>query len=179
MQKEWGKPVKKQYLEIGQIVTTHGIAGEVRVKPWCDSPELLCEFDCLYFDGGEKETRVERARVHKNVVVMKLKGVDTMDDALKLRNKVLFADRDEFELEEGTYFIQDLLGLEVIDADSGKRYGRIVDVTQTGANDVYHVKGENGKELLVPAIADVVLETDVEGGRMVIRPLKGLFDDEN
>lgn len=171
--------MKKQFLEIGQIVTTHGIAGEVRVKPWCDSPDLLCEFDRLFFDGGKQEILIERARVHKNVVVMKLEGVDTMDDAAKLRNKILFAARDDFELDEGTYFIQDLLGLEVFDADTGTRYGEISDVTQTGANDVYHIRGENGKEVLIPAIADVVLETDVENGRMVIRPLKGLFDDED
>ena len=102
-----------------------------------------------------------------------------MDDAQKLRNRILFAAREDFELEEGTYFIQDLLGLEVLDADSGKRYGIISDVTQTGANDVYHIKGEDGKEVLIPAIADVVLETDVDGGVMRIRPLKGLFDDED
>lgn len=171
--------MKKQYLEIGQIVTTHGIAGEVRVKPWCDSPELLCAFDRLFFDGGRQAVWIERARVHKNVVVLKLQGTDTMDDAQKLRNKILFAAREDFELDEDTYFIQDLLGLEVLDADSGKRYGVISDVTQTGANDVYHIKGEDGKEVLIPAIADVVLETDVDGGVMRIRPLKGLFDDEN
>ena len=171
--------MRKEYLEIGQIVTTHGIAGEVRVKPWCDSSELLCEFEVLYFDGGKTEVIVERARVHKHVVVMKLEGVNTMDDAIKLRNKVLFAARDDFELDEDTYFIQDLLGLKVYDADTDVCYGVISDVTQTGANDVYHIKDESGKEVLIPAIADVVLETDVDSGRMVIRPLKGLFDDEN
>ena len=171
--------MRKQYLEIGQIVTTHGIAGEVRVKPWCDAPELLCAFDRLFFDGGRQAVFIERARVHKNVVVLKLQGVNTMDDAQKLRNRILFAAREDFELEEGTYFIQDLLGLEVLDADSGKRYGIISDVTPTGANDVYHIKGEDGKEVLIPAIADVVLETDVDGGVMRIRPLKGLFDDED
>ncbi len=102
-----------------------------------------------------------------------------LDDAAKLRNKILFAARDDFELGEDTYFVQDLLGLEVFDADTGTRYGEISDVTQTGANDVYHIRGENGKEVLIPAIADVVLKTDVENGRMVIRPLKGLFDDED
>ncbi len=171
--------MRKQYLEIGQIVTTHGIVGEVRVKPWCDSPELLCQFDRLFFDRGRKEVRIERARVHKNIVVMKLEGINTMDDAIGLRNKILFANRDDFELEEGTYFIQDLLGLEVYDIDSGVCYGKISDVTQTGANDVYHIANEAGKTVLIPAIPDVILETDLDGGKMVIRPLKGLFDDEN
>ena len=171
--------MKKQYLEIGQIVTTHGIAGEVRVKPWCDTPDLLCEFERLFFDSGKKEVIIERARVHKNVVVMKLEGVNTMDDAVKLRNRILYAARDDFELDEDTYFVQDLLGLQVFDVDSGKCYGEICDVTQTGANDVYHIKDKDGKIVLIPAIADVVQETDVDGGRMTIRPLKGLFDDEN
>ena len=99
--------MKKQYLEIGQIVTTHGVMGEVRVKPWCDTPELLCEFDRLFFDGGKTTVGVERARVHKNVVILKLEDINTMDDAQKLRNRVLYCSRDDFELDEGTYFIQD------------------------------------------------------------------------
>lgn len=171
--------MKKQYLEIGQIVTTHGVMGEVRVKPWCDSPELLCEFDRLFFDGGKTTVGVERARVHKNVVILKLEGINTMDDAQKLRNRVLYCSRDDFELDEGTYFIQDLLGLRVEDADTAEVYGELCDVTQTGANDVYHIRRENGSVVLIPAIPDVIVKTDADGGVMLIRPLKGLFDDEN
>jgi len=171
--------MKKEYLEIGQIVTTHGIGGEVRVKPWCDSPEVLCAFEKLYFDGGGTEVSVERSRIHKNVVVMKIKGIDTLEQAQTLRNRILFAHREDFELDEGIFFIQDLLGLSVVDADTGACYGTLCDVTQTGANDVYHVRGEDGTTVLIPAIADVIIETDIDAGRMTIRPLKGLFDNEN
>lgn len=171
--------MRKQYLEIGQIVTTHGIAGEVRVKPWCDNSALLCEFDHLYFDDGKTAVTIENAREHKNIVIMKLQGVDTMDAAQKLRNQILYADRAVFELGDDTYFVQDLIGLDVLDADTGVSYGTLSDVTQTGANDVYHIKGPDGKVVLIPAIADVVAETDVDGGTMRIRLLKGLFDNEN
>lgn len=168
----------KQFLEIGKIVAVQGLKGEVRVQPWCDSAEFLCEFDMLYFDKGNTPVKVERARPHKNVVVMKLEGTDTPEDAAKLRGKVLFMDRNDVELDEGCYFIQDLIGLKVIDADSGMEYGELSDVSETGANDVYHVK--NGEVVvLIPAIPDVVIETDIQGGVMKIRPMKGLFDDED
>lgn len=171
----------KQFLETGKIVTTHGIAGEVRVQPWSDEPAFLTEFDRFYFDSeGRADRAVERARVHKNVVVVKFEGVDTVEEAQKLRNRVIYIDRDELELPEGTFFIQDLIGVEVRDADDpDKVYGKLTEVSQPGANDVYHVLSPENREYLVPAIPDVVIDTDLENGRMLIRPLKGLFDDED
>ena len=167
--------MKKQFLEAGKIVTTHGIRGEVKVMPYTDTPELLCEFDRLFIGKNRDEINVIRARVFKNTVIMKLEGIDTPEDAEKLRNKLLYMHRDDLELDDDTYFIQDLIGLEVSDADSGKVYGKIADVMQTGAHDVYVIKGDD-REYLVPAIADVVVSTDIDGGTMTIRPLEGLFD---
>lgn len=167
--------MKKQFLEAGKIVTTHGIRGEVKVMPYTDTPELLCEFDRLFIGKNRDEINVTRARVFKNTVIMKLEGIDTPEDAEKLRNKLLYMHRDDLELDDDTYFIQDLIGLEVSDADSGKVYGKIADVMQTGANDVYVINGDD-REYLVPAIADVVVSTDIDGGTMTIRPLEGLFD---
>ena len=169
----------KKYLEIGKIVSTHGIKGEVRVQPWCDSSEFLCEFDTLYFDEGKKSVDIIRARVQKNVVIMQLDGVDTVEEAQNLRNKILYMDRDDVELDEGTYFIQDLIGLVCIDADGGGEIGKITDVLETGANDVYEITSAEGKKYLIPAIPDVVLETDLDGNTMTIRKMEGLFDDEN
>ena len=166
--------MKKEFLEAGKIVTTHGIRGEVKVMPYTDSPELLGEFDRLFIGKNHEETAVERSRVFKSTVIMKLEGVDTPEAAEKLRNKLLYMHRDDLELDEDTYFIQDLIGLEVRDADTDKVYGKITDVMQTGANDVYVVTGD--REYLVPAIADVVVSTDIDGGIMTIRPLDGLFD---
>lgn len=167
--------MKKEYLEAGKIVTIHGIKGEVKIMPYCDSAELFCEFDRFFLGKNHTEIGVERSRVQKNMVIAKLEGIDTPEEAEKLRNKVLFMHRDDLELDDDTYFIQDLIGVEVKDADSGFVYGKIVDVMQTGANDVYIIKGED-KEYLVPAIADVVVSTDIDGNIMLIRPLEGLFD---
>ena len=168
----------KQFLEIGKIVAVQGLKGEVRVEAWCDSKEFLCEFDTLYFDKGAKEVEIQRAHPHKNIVLMKIKGVDTVEQAQLLRNKILYMDRNDVELEEGSFFVQDLIGLEVIDGDSGESYGKICDVTETGANDVYHIKDSDGKIRLIPAIPDVVLNTDIEAGKMTIHVLEGLFDED-
>lgn len=170
--------MRKQYLEIGKIVSTHGIQGEVRVQPWCDSAQLLAEMETLYYDDkGKQDVRILSGRVHKNIVILKIDGVTTIEAAQLLRNRILYVDREELELEEGSYFIQDLIGLTVTDADSGIVYGRLTDVFQTGANDVYEVTEEGGNKRLIPAIPDVVVKTDIDGGIMTIRPLKGLFDD--
>ena len=167
------------YLEAGKIVNVHGLRGEVKVMPWCDGPDFLCEFDYLYLDkNGTKELEVQNARVFKNMVIMKLAGIDTVEEAEKLREKVLYLSREDVELDEDTYFIKDLIGIEVSDADTGRVYGVIKDVFQTGANDVYSIK-DGEKEYLVPAIADVVITTDIQNKKMTIRPLKGLFEDED
>ena len=168
----------KQYLEIGKIVNVHGLRGDMKVVPWCDDPEFLCEFDTLYLGKAQKPVTVTAARLQKGNVLLHLEGVDTVEEAEKLRNQVLYMDRDEVDLKlpEGHYFIQDLIGLEVLDVDTGKSYGKLTDVMQTGANDVYEVKDADGKTVLIPAIPDVVQETDLDGGVMRIRPLEGLFD---
>ena len=167
--------MKKQYLEAGKIVTTHGIRGEVKIMPYTDVPELLCEFDRLFIGKEHREVIIERSRVFKNTVIAKIEGINTPEEAEKLRNKILYMHRDDLELDEDTYFIQDLIGMEVRDADSGQVYGRLDDVMQTGANDVYVIKGDD-REYLVPAIADVIVSTDLENDIMTIRPLDGLFD---
>lgn len=167
----------KAYLEAGQVVGTHGVRGELRVQPWCDSPAVLARLHTLYWDEGGEPVHV-RSRVHKNLVLMKMEGVDTVQEASCLRGRVLYLDRRDLKLPDGYYFIQDLIGLKVVDADTGAEYGILTQVSPTGANDVYHVRTPD-REVLIPAIAQVVAETDVERGVMRIRPLKGLFDDEN
>ena len=167
------------FLEAGKIVNVHGLRGEVKIMPWCDGPDFLCEFDYLYLDkNGNRELEVEKARVFKNMVIAKFRDVDTVEDAEKLREKVLYISRDDVELDEDTYFIKDLIGIRVIDDETKKEYGVIKDVFQTGANDVYTVRN-NEKEYLVPAIADVIISTDIDNKLMRIRPLKGLFEDED
>ena len=168
----------KQYLEIGKIVSVQGLKGEVKVESWCDSKEFLCEFDVLYFDKGAVQVEIEKAHPHKNIVLMKIKGTDTIEDAQLLRNKILYMNRDDVELDEDSFFIQDLIGLEVFDADDNTNYGKICDVSETGANDVYHIKDKDGVIRLIPAIPDVVINTDITNGKMTIRKLEGLFDED-
>lgn len=166
-----------QYLECGKIVSTHGVRGEVKVQPWCDTPDFLLDFSTLYLQKGGQPIQVEGMRIQKKMLLLKIQGIDTLDEAAALRGKVLYLDREDAPKEEGRYFIQDLIGLEVFDTDTGISYGRLTDVFPTGANDVYEITDEAGGKKLIPAIEQVVLETDLAGGRMRIRPLKGLFDD--
>ena len=169
----------KQYLETAKIVATHGIRGEVRCQYFCDSAEFLCEFEELFLDKkGEKPVEITRAYPHKNVVIMKIDGIDTVEDAQKLIGKTLYMNRDDVELDEGVYFIQDIIGLTVKDIESGEVYGKISDVYQNGATDVYSIKKENGRELMFPYIDEVVKKIDIEAGEMLIKPLEGLFDED-
>jgi len=169
----------KKYLEIGKIVGTHALKGEVRVQPWADSGEFLLQFGIFYLSEGAQSIKVTNSRVHKNVVIVKLKGVDTIEAADAMRGKVLYIDRADAHLPEGRYFIQDLIGLRVIDADNGTEYGIIDDVTQTIANDVYHVKAANGKIYYIAAVEQVLAGTDLEAGTVAIHAMKGMFDDED
>lgn len=167
----------KRYLECGKIVSTHGVRGEVKVQPWCDTPDFLLNFKTLYLDQGSRPVKVEAARIHKGMVLLKVAEIDTLDAAVTLRGQILYIDREDAPPEEGRFFIQDLLGLTVVDADDDTIYGKLTDVIPTGANDVYEITTLEGKTLLAPAIPQVVVETDVAGGSLRIRPLKGLFDD--
>ena len=168
------------YLETGKIVGTHGIKGELRVEPWCDSPAFLTQFETLYAKNGATVLKVNSARVLKNIVLMQLNGVTTVEQADKLRGTVLYINRNDVTLPEGRYFISDLLGLRVCDADNAEIcYGNITDVLKTGANDIYQVTDDAQKCYLIPVIDDVVIETDLTAGIVRIRPMKGIFDDEN
>lgn len=171
----------KQYLELGQIVSTHGIKGEVRVNPWCDSPEFACKFKTVYFDDqGIKSVKVTASRAHGNIALMKLEGIDTVEQAASLKNKIIYMNRNDVKLPKDRWFIADLIGCKAHDADDeNKIWGTVTDVSPTGANDVWHITAENGKEYLIPAIPPVIIRTEPENEKVFIRPLKGIFDDED
>lgn len=169
----------KKFLETGKIVGTHGIKGMVRVQPWCDSGDFLKQFKKIYTDkNGENKLEIKSVQPHGNIVLMALKGVDSIEAAETLRNKVIFIDRKDAKLPEGRYFVDDLLGCSVFDADSDELLGEITDISSTGANDVWHIT-QNGKEYLVPAIDEVLVSVDIESCKVIIRPLKGIFEDED
>ena len=168
--------MKKQFLDSGKIVGTHGIRGEVRIEPWADSPAFLSAFKTLYLDErGETAIKVH-SRPHKNITLSKIEGVDTIEDAERLRGKIVYINRDDVRLDEGVHFVQDLIGLEVRDFDSGALYGTLTDVLRTGANDVYEIT-RDGKHYLAPVIDEVVREINIEEGVVRITPMKGIFDD--
>ena len=163
----------EQYLEVGKVTSTHGVMGEVRVQPWADSPEFLCQFKTLYVDEAHWPIKVEQARVHKNMVILKLEGIIDVPSALSLRNAVLYIDRADAKLPKGSFFLADLMGLEVRDAQSGKVLGKIADIMNLPANNVYVVRGGE-REILVPAVPQFIAETNVEGGYLRVNMMEGL-----
>ncbi|MBQ8410602.1 MAG: 16S rRNA processing protein RimM [Ruminiclostridium sp.] len=169
--------MRKQYLEMGKITKTQGLKGEVRMQYYCDSPDMLEEFDVLYMGKEKAEVEIEKSRYLKSdVAVIKIKGIDTPEDAQKLIGKMLYLNRDDVELPEDVWFIQDIIGLEVVDADDGTVYGKVDEIYQNGGADVYSIKTSDGKQLMFPAIPEVLINTDVDNGKIEIRPLDGLFD---
>ena len=165
--------MKNQFLEAGQIVNTHGIQGEVKIVPWCDSPEFLLQFGTLYLDGTP--VRVRAARVHKGNVLAALEGVADVNAAMALKGKIVSIDRSGVVLPEGRHFIADLLGLEVLDAGSGEKLGVVADVLTPPALEVYVVKGEH--EYMIPAVDEFLAETNVEGGYIKVRLIEGMRTD--
>ena len=170
--------MKKEFLEGGKIVGTHGVRGEMRVECWCDTPQFLAKFKTLYFDNGAQKVKVQ-SRAHKNMVLVKMPGVDTIEQADTLRGKVLYIKRSDIKLDKGVNFVQDLIGLQVTDSSTGEVYGTVNDVLRTGSNDVYEMKDKGGKMYYIPAIPDIVDEIDIEGEVLKITPMKGLFSDED
>ncbi|MVB10594.1 Ribosome maturation factor RimM [Caprobacter fermentans] len=171
--------MQKKYLEAGKIVGTHGIKGELRVQPWCDSAEFLTRFSTLYLEAGNVPVHVLSSRVHKELLLMVLEGVDSVEKADTYRNKVLYLDRSDVTLPDGRYFMQDLVGLDVYDADTFLYYGTLTRVLRTGANDVYQITAQDHKNYLIPAVPEFILGIDLEKGKMMIRPIRGIFDDED
>ena len=170
--------MKKDYIETGKIVGTHGVRGALRVQPWCDSAEFLSQFKKLFFKDatGFNSVKIKSSKPHGNVVIMEIDGVNDMDSAEVLRGKVLYLQRKDLKLEDDQYLICDIIDCEVYDADSNENLGTISDVSKTGANDVWHIM-RNGKEYLIPVIDDVVIKVDVDTNKVVIRPLLGVFED--
>ena len=169
--------MKNPFLEAGRVVGTHGVRGELRVEPWCDSARFLTGFSAFYWDGGREKVRVVSSRPHKNLLLPKLEAVDTVEAGDALRGRVLYLAREDAKLPEGRYFVQDLMGLSAVDADTGRVYGKVTDVFPTGSNDVYQVTDEAGHDYLVPAIREVIVRVDVDGGVLELRPMRGIFDD--
>lgn len=161
----------QQYLEAGTIVTTHGVHGEVKILPWADGPEFLTLFDRVFLQG--REYAVENARVQKTCVLMKLRGIDTVEAAQALRDQVVRVDRNDVELEEGTYFISDLIGLTVL--CDNQELGKVKEILTLPGNDVYVVKGEH--EYMIPGVKEFIREIDPAAGFIRVKLIEGMRTD--
>ena len=164
-------------LEIGQIVNTFGIKGFVKVNPWVNDVTRFDDLKKVYIKIRKelKALEIEEVKYHKNQVLLKFKGVETVEQAEMLRNAILEIDRkDAIPLEEGEYFIADLLESEVY-TDEGEKLGILEDIFNTGSNDIYVVKNELGKSILLPRIKDVFKEIDVENKKIIVHLIEGLI----
>ena len=140
---------------------------------------LLCGFKYFYLDNkGAERLEALKVQPHGNVALIAFKGTDSIEKAEKLRGRIIYINRNDANLPSGRYFIEDLIGCAVFNADSGENYGVISEVSATGANDVWHISG-GGREYLLPAIDEVVINADIENEKVFIRPMKGIFDDED
>lgn len=160
--------MKQQYLQTGKLVSTHGVRGEVKILPWADSPEFLLQFSTLYLDG--QPYQVEHARVQKTCVLVKLAGIDTVEQAAALREKIVCIDRAQATLPAGSMFIADLIGLPVYDGEAC--IGTLKEVLSLPSNDVYVVQGE--AEHLIPAVPEFVLARDLDAGCIRVRLIEGM-----
>ena len=163
--------MKLQFIEAGEIVTTHGVRGEVKVLCWLDDPEMLCEFDRCRIDG--REVAMEQVRVQKTCNLVKLKGVDTMEAAQALRGKTLELYRED--IDDEVIFAAELIGMEVF--SEGNSIGKIREVLDYPGNSVYVVKGEY--EYMIPAVKQFILSTDMDANRMEVKLIEGMRSDEN
>jgi 16S rRNA processing protein RimM len=165
-----------KYLEIGQIVNTFGIKGMVKIRPFTDDIRRFDKLKKVYIKKNNvKEYEIEEVKYHKDMVLIKFKGIENLEQANLLRNYYLLINRDEEEpLEEGRYYIVDMLGIEVY-TDEGKKLGILDDIFNTGSNDVYVIKDELGKQILLPAIKEVIKQVNIENKKMIVHLIPGLI----
>lgn len=168
----------KQYLEIGKLVNTHGVKGEMKLELWCDSIDYVKQFKQVYLDNnGEKMLNLLSVRPQKNHAIVKFLEVSTIEDAEKYKNAVIYGNRDDADIDEDANYIQDIIGCDVVDIDSEENYGKVVDVLNHGASDILDIKANNGHKY-VPVIKDIVKKIDTENQIITIKYMKGLFDED-
>ena len=167
----------EDFLKVGVITTTHGVRGEEKVYPTTDEPERFLELDHVLLDTGKefRDLEIKNVRFFKNLVILKFKGIDNINDIEKYKGHDLWIPREEGqELDEDEYYIADLLGLRVI-LDDGTEFGTLKNVMETGANDVYIIDTNAHGEVLVPAIRECIQDIDLEKNTMTIHLMKGLI----
>ena len=171
--------MKKQYLECGKVCSAHGVRGALKIEHWCDTPKVLASQKRVFFlgkDGEYVEKKVTAASVGSRFVILLLEGIDSREAAQAEKNRILYLHRDDIPVKKGTARIADMIGLDVIDADSGRVYGTLTDVTDGVRHQIYTIKTPKG-EVLFPAVKEFLREIDTERG-VFIHVIEGFFDDE-
>lgn len=164
------------YIEVGKIVNTHGVRGEVKLNPSVDYVAELTEVDTFYVKTKTEYVKMhaERVRIHKNCAIIKLSGVDTMSEAESYRGKVIYIEKD-MDLPEGEYYIEDLIGLSVLDEKEGN-IGTLTDVFSTGAHDVYEVTTTTGQKVLIPAVSQFIKEINMANEQILVCLIEGMLE---
>ncbi len=167
---------KSQFLECGKIINTHGVRGGIKLESWCDTPADLASLKKVYLKEGSEYVchKVKKASVFKQFVLFELEGINNIDVAEKLKNRVIFADRDDISIDDDAFFLADIIGLPVFDILSGEKIGTLSDVMNLGASDLYEIKTENGKKL-IPAVDEFIKEVDLEKG-IFVSLIEGMLD---
>lgn len=165
-----------RYIECGKIVNTHGCRGGLKAESWCNSEEDLAALKKLYIKNGDTYTehKVTKASVFKQFVILEFADLNDMDAAMLLKNKILYAAKEDFQLEDGEFFLADMIGLDVIDVDTNLVYGKLCEIINRGASDIYVVKTEQG-ERMIPAVDEFIISIDIEKG-IFVRPIEGMLD---
>ena len=163
-----------ELIKAGKIVNTHGIRGDIKIDVWMNDARDLCDIPTLYIDG--KPFAVTAARAQRAVAIVHLKGIDTIEMAETMKGREISIEKTDDLLDEGEYFIEDIIGCEVFDVDTDEHYGVIVDVYPGIANDAYEIRLKSGKQVLFPVIKEVIIDTDIEAKTIKIRPLGGMFE---
>ena len=173
--------MKQSYLECGRVLTTHGVRGAVKIEPWCDSPRQLAALKTVYLraaDGTFSPKMLRNPSVSGDRVIAYIGECASIDDALLLRGKTLYASREELSLPKGRVFLADLIGLPVTDLDSGRVYGRLSEILPSPSADLYEVTTESGRKVLIPDVEEFIKERDPERG-VFVRLIPGFFEDED
>ena len=159
----------QQYLEAGKIINTFGIRGEVKLEPWCDSADFLRRIKKLYIDGNAR--KVLSAKVHKGMLLVLFEGVEDVNTAMTLKNKIAYFDRDDVRLPKGRFFFADILGSKVVD-EAGNEVGTLTEILTLPAQNAYVVQGE--REHIIPAVPEFILETDIENRIIRVHLIEGM-----
>ena len=167
-----------RFLSAGKFVSLHGVRGELKIYPYCDSAEMLVAFEHLYIDpNGKQKINYSRLRAANGMVIIKIVDVDSVEAARKYIDRQLYFNRDDVELEEGAYFIADLLGCHIVDAVTSEEYGKLSEVTSNGAHDIYHVRFDDGSVRYIPVVKDFIETIDLENRVILVKPIPGMLED--